>query len=85
MDKSIEREKVTVLNQVYTNLSVLCRLTSVPLYLPGEAEPASLGRNAEHARILAEIRRDERAARRARRAIQGPSLVVRLRRAVGLA
>lgn len=37
--------------------------SNLPIILPGEREPAWLRRNAEHARILAEMRAEKRAAR----------------------
>jgi hypothetical protein len=41
------------------------------VYLPGDPEPESLRRNAEHQRILAELKAEARAARILRREPEG--------------
>jgi len=50
-----------------------------PVILPGDPEPASLHRNAEHARIIREIKAERRAMNRAQAA---PGLINRLRLAL---
>lgn len=42
------------------------RATNRPLFLPGDPEPEWLYRKAEHQRLLAQARRQERADRRPR-------------------
>ena len=57
-------------------------VTGRPVYGPGVPEPASLHRNAEHARVLKQAKATQ-ATRTSRQ--PAPGIVTRLRRVVGLA
>jgi hypothetical protein len=54
------------------------------ILLPGEREPASIRRNAEHRRVLAQMRRDARSARaKGEPADAGNGVVARVRESLG--
>ena len=63
------------------NLDVQNRL----IILPGDPEPAWLRRNVEYARVLKELKADQRALKLSARATNRPGIVARLRMVLGRA